>query len=286
MNVILRLLVIGCAIVAVSAHDAVAQGRPGAVTAVTLYELVLKDGSKMYGSVESEREGNITFKTEVGALVTVRRADVRSLRRISGSIIAGEFQAPDPNATRLFFAPTGRSLRRGQTYLGVFEIFMPFVQVGVTDRVSIGGGTPLLFRLDDGWDRPFWVTPKVQVVDTAGTQVSLGVFHVFAGNGEGGGIGYGVVTRGDDARALTVGAGLAYDTEGDRSPVLMVGGEVRVRRSLKIITENYVWTGGSGILSGGVRFFGEKLSADLGLAFPIGTDEGFLFPVVNFVYVF
>jgi hypothetical protein len=54
-------------------------------------------------------------------------------------------------------------LARGQTYLGVYEFLMPFVQIGVTDRVSIGGGTPLLFGFDDG-DRPFWITPKVQIV--------------------------------------------------------------------------------------------------------------------------
>ena len=36
----------------------------------------------------------------------------------------------------------------------------------------------------------------------------------------------------------------------------------------------------------GVRFFGERLSADLGLAVPLGAGELFAFPVVNFVYVF
>ena len=33
-----------------------------------------------------------------------------------------------------------------------------------------------------------------------------------------------------------------------------------------------------------VRFLGERLSADLALAMPL--NEGFVFPVVNFVYVF
>jgi hypothetical protein len=52
------------------------------------------------------------------------------------------------------------------------------------------------------------------------------------------------------------------------------------------MTENYIWKGGEGILSGGVRFLGERLSADLALAIPVGIGELFAFPVVNFVYVF
>ena len=47
-----------------------------------------------------------------------------------------------------------------------------------------------------------------------------------------------------------------------------------------------MWKEGHGIASGGVRFFGERLSADLALAFPIGANEFFGFPVVNFVYLF
>ena len=66
----------------------------------------------------------------------------------------------------------------------------------------------------------------------------------------------------------------------------MVGGERRVSRSMKLITENYIWKSGDGIVSGGVRFIGERLSADLALAVPVGVGDILAFPVVNFVYVF
>ena len=80
-------------------------------------------------------------------------------------------------------------------------------------------------------------------------------------------------------------SGLAYSGD-SRGGIVMVGGERRVHRSMKLITENYVWETGDGILSGGVRFIGERLSADLALAIPIGAGDLFAFPVVNFVYVF
>jgi hypothetical protein len=252
---------------------------------VTLYELVLRDGSRLYGAIERQDEAEVVLRTAAGASVTAKRSEISSLKEVTGHVTGGEFLPPDPNATRLFFGPTGRSLARGQTYLGVYEFVMPFVQVGVTDRLSIGGGTPLMFGLNDS-NRPFWITPKLQVLNTPRTQVAVGALHVFQTDGDGGGVGYVVGTRGDTRASITVGGGLAYGTEGDRSGLLMIGGERQVRRNLKLISENYVWKHGHGVASAGVRFFGDRLSADLAIGIPIGADEVFAFPVVNFVYVF
>jgi hypothetical protein len=273
-------------VMVVCASGAAAQEAAGRVMQpVTLSELVLNDGSRMYGVVEKDDGTEIVFRTHAGATVTVRRSDVASVKTLSGILQAGEFLPPDPNATRLFFAPTGRSLKRGQVYLGVYEFVMPFVQVGVTDWLSVGGGTPLIFGIED-WDRPFWLTPKLRILDTGSTQLSVGVLHAFDSDGAGGGIAYGVVTRGSDVKSFTAGAGLAYANDGGRAGVVMLGGEARISRSVKAITENYIWKGGQGVVSGGVRFFGERVSADLALAVPIGADALYAFPVINFVYVF
>jgi hypothetical protein len=285
-SIIRRCLSILCLACALWPSTAAAQETtPPPMQAVTLFELVLADGSRMFGSVERESETEIVFRTHVGATLTVRRADVKSLRRISGTLRGGEFMPPDSNRTRLFFAPTGRSLRRGQVSLGVYEFVAPFVQVGVTDRFSIGGGTPLLFGVDD-WDRPFWVTPKLQVLDRWDTQVAVGLLHAFDTDGDGGGIAYAVVSRGTDVRSFTAGAGLAYANDGGRAGVFMIGGEARVGSRVKFVTENYLWEGGDGLATGGFRFFGERLSADLALAIPIGADGVYAFPLINFVYVF
>lgn len=69
-------------------------------------------------------------------------------------------------------------------------------------------------------------------------------------------------------------------------PVVMVGGEHRVSRRITLVTENYAFKGG-GFASGGVRFFGEKLSADFGLVVPLFSDEDFiLVPMINIVRKF
>lgn len=251
---------------------------------VTLYELVLRDGSRLFGTIERQSEAEVEFRTQSGTLVTAKRTEIASFREVRGSLVDGEFMPSDPNATRLFFGPTGRSLPKGQVYLGVYEFLMPFVQVGVTDRISIGGGTPLVFGIDES-ERPFWITPKVQVLDAGSTQVAVGVMHAFAGGDGGGGIGYVVATTGNLRGSVTAGFGVGYAVDGGRSRIVMFGGERQMRRNLKFVSENYVWKE-AGIASGGVRFFGDRLSADLALAIPLGTDELFAFPVVNFVYKF
>lgn len=255
-----------------------------AVAGADVFELVLKDGSHMFGTVERETDQEVVFRTHAGAIVTARRTDILSLRKVNGRIESGEFLRSDMHKTRLFFTPTGRSLEKGQVSVGVFEFFAPFVQVGVTDRFSVGGGTPLVFGIDE-FERPFWVTPKMQVYNSDRVQASVGVLHVFAAEGDSAGIGYGVATFGNTDNAVTAGAGIAYSGD-DQGALFMVGGERRVSRALKLISENYITKSGNGIVSGGLRFMGERLSADLALAVPVGLGTIVAFPVINFVYVF
>jgi hypothetical protein len=275
-----------CAVPGPASAQGAAAGPQAERAPARLQELVLRDGSRLYGRVEQETADDFVFRTHAGAVLTVVRSEVISLRTVEGAVVAGEFWRADPNTSRLFFAPTGRAIPRGQVYLGMFQFLMPFVQVGVTDRFSVGGGTPLLFGFGDDWERPFWVTPKMQVFNGSSAQASVGLFHIFDTDGNGAGIAYGVGTFGSRDASFTVGAGLAYAGTDEGGGVLMLGGDRQFGRHMKFITENYVWKGGDGIASGGVRFFGERLSADLALAVPIGADGFFVFPVVNFVYLF
>lgn len=263
---------------------ALAQESPRPPALTSTHELVLTDGSRIYGEVVSETAAEIHFRTTAGAVITAPRDRVAALKPVVGRVVRGEFRREDPNNTRLLFAPTGRSLRRGEVYLGVYEVSMPFVQVGITDRISFGGGTPLVFGFDES-QRPFWITPKVQVFSGDRLHVAAGVFHGFSVSGDGLGIAYGVVTRDGDTGSVSLGAGMGYTSEGNRGGVFMVGADAPLRRNMKLITENYLWKSG-GVGSLGVRFFGDNLSADLAVGI-VFTDDGiFGAPVVNFVYHF
>ena len=157
-------------------------------------ELVLRDGTRAYGRVERVDEGLVTFMTTAGAVIQVQTAEIVSVQPASGRVVSGEFRRADPNPTRLFFGPTARSLKQGTGYVGVYEIVLPFVQVGLTDRISFGAGTPLIFG--SGSAHPFWITPKVQIYSSESVQASVGVMH-FLNVGDGTlGIAYVVGTRG------------------------------------------------------------------------------------------
>lgn len=267
-----------------SSQDAAPQVviTPGDVTD----ELVLRDGTRAYGRVQSVDGGLVTFVTTAGASIQVQAPDIVSVRPVIGRVVAGEFWPADPNPTRLFFGPTGRSLKKGAGYVGVYEILLPFVQVGVTDRISVGAGTPLVCCL--GGEQPFWITPKVRVYAGESVQASAGVMH-FLNVGDGNfGIAYVVATRGTADSAVTGGVGYAYDRSYNRTngaAVAMIGAEHRFTRRVKTLTENYVFDGGV-ILTGGVRWMGERFSADLGLVVPTDWGSAVAFPLVNVVYSF
>jgi hypothetical protein len=69
------------------------------------------------------------------------------------------------------------------------------------------------------------------------------------------------------------------------NPVIVLGGEQRISRSVKLVTENWLPLSASSVFAtGGVRFIGERITADLGIG---GFGEtGCCIPLVNFVYNF
>lgn len=250
-----------------------------------LQELVLRDGTRAIGRVEKVEGNRVTFRTEAGAVLEVDAAQVVSAEIVHGKIVDNTYWPEDSNPTRLFFSPTGRTLKKGQAYFGVYEMFVPFVQYGVTDRLSIGGGTPLFVG---GGEHPVWFTPKLQLIAEPTTQVSIGVMHFLNIDNAALGIAYAAGTKGTTDTAVTVGLGWAYARSGGHSAgaaVLMLGGEHRVSRRIKLITENYIFED-LNLISGGIRFMGDRLSADVGFFTALNVGELGAAPMVNFVWTF
>ena len=265
-----------------------------AIAAVdTIREIRLRDGSVIYGRIESDAGERLVIVTTAGARVEVDRAQVRSVSVVRGTFRGGEMWPEDPNRTRLFFAPTGRSLAAGDGYFGSFEAIFPFVSYGVTDRFTLSGGIPIL---PDAIGELAYLAPKLQLVSAEGVDVSVGAFGFLTTEALGSaGLLYGVATLGSEDRAVTVGGGVPFlvtDEDSDvftETGLLMAGGEYRVSPRVKLLSENYFSTDFNGaIYSFGVRIIGDRLSGDIGLA-GITDDDGdggCCLPVVNFVYNF
>jgi hypothetical protein len=258
----------------------------------TLQRVRLVDGSTLFARVVAVEGDRVTLETVGGDRLEVAVDRIRSMAPARGRVVDGEFWTEDPNRTRLLvLAPTGRTLDRGEGYISSFWIFLPFVSYGVTDHITLSGGTPLLPEVIG---RVVYLAPKVRVHRRPGMDLAVGSLAFFATEAvDEGSVGllYGVGTFGNPDRSLSAGAGWGFalgggDARISNDPVVLLGGEFRVARNVKLLTENYFVPGESeGILSAGVRLFGERLSVDFGIGTATGITSGWL-PVLNFVYNF
>lgn len=254
-----------------------------------LHEIRLKGGSKLLGKITRQDSSTISFRTMSNISVEIPRDQVASIRKLSGSIVKGSYYRPDPNKTRLLFAPTARTLKSGQGYFSAYQIFFPFVAVGATDFLTLAGGMSLLPGADE---QLFYLAPKIRFVHLKAFDLAGGILYIAptGANDDGGGIAYGVATYGSAKTALTLGVGWGFaGADFADKPVVMLGGEIRTSNKTKLISENWLIPDTDvNLLSFGIRFFGENLAADFALVYPTATDmEGFPFiPWVGFAYNF
>ena len=198
----------------------------------------------------------------------------------AGAATSGDAVLEDLTASKLFYAPTGRTLKHGEVYVAVDAFSIGIVRVGVTDRFSIGVGKPI-------WANTTWITPKFQIYEDDRTAVATGVLHLFAPGFGMGGVAYGVTTIGSRDDAFTGGLGWFYGKDDDGlhvgMPVLIVGGEHRMSRRSKFITENYVFKDGV-VLSAGGRFMRRNVSMEVGGMFVVTGYGAMPGMVLNFVF--
>jgi len=257
-------------------------------TQAILYRIELTDGSVLMGTILSEDENSIQFRTVSELEITILKDRILKREVSSAKIVEGKVWRSDPNRTRLFFAPTGRALKSGQGYFSVYEIFFPFIAVGVTDFLALAGGLSLF---PGSSEQLFYLAPKITPIQLGKFDLSAGVLYIFVPNEEdNAGIFYGVGTYGSQSASLTLGMGFGF-SGGDVAdkPVFAVGAELRSSNSVAFITENwFIPDSEYQIVSFGLRFFGENLAADFGLIHPAGADtEGFpFFPWIGFAYNF
>jgi hypothetical protein len=100
----------------------------------------------------------VQFTASFGEM-TVAIGKIEEIRTVPvAGIKEGKYWFPNPNATRLFFGPTGRMLRQGKGYFSDYYVFFPAVTYGINDHVTLGGGMSLVPGL--GFDRSTTSPPR------------------------------------------------------------------------------------------------------------------------------
>jgi hypothetical protein len=218
----------------------------------------------------------------------------------------------DPSENRLLFSPTGRPLAKGEGSFSDHYVLFPGFNYGVTDHLSLGGGMSVVPGL--GLDEQvFYVSPRLAWSLSDKVAVSTGLLYAGGGgDGDQVAVGFAIGTFGQPDASLTLGLGMAATREYDDivfderygyrepgrhwelrdAPILMIGGSKRLSRRVALISENWLFLGKGFDFSEqpfglGLRFLGDRLTADVGLVF-VGEvlEYGFPVPWLSFTYHF
>jgi hypothetical protein len=263
--------------------------------------IVTRNGSTFIGRIVEVGETEVRFETDIG-IVPIAIDLITEVREMpAASMRGGTYWFPNPNTTRLLFSPTGRALPRGRGYFANHLLFFSSFAVGLTDRITLGGGMSLFPSSRFFETQLFFVTPKIGLIQRDRLNVAAGalLLHVPDFDEEESsddplvGVLYGVTTVGPPDASITTGVG--YGFRGGHladAPAIMFGGEYRASRRIGFVTENFYFAGlsendGGPLISYAMRFLGERFSADLGFV-TVLDDEMLLpgVPYVDFVFGF
>lgn len=279
---VLVILVLGCCIAAPAAAQ-----RPTvpSVDSAAVVSLRLTDGSELMGRVVAADDSSLTIVTLAAARVQLPRTSIVSWRPVAGQTTARGFQPDDPNTSRLFFGPTGRTLDQGSGYFADYYLFFPVVGYGVHDRVTLSAGMSIIPGLSS---QLLYVTAKVGVVRSDNVAVALGGFYATVPDEADAALGtaYGVATFGNSNHAITFMGGYPFTTQDvAQEPLFMMGGETRIGRRSKFLGEVWKFPETSEVpVVFGLRWFGDRLAVDFGFVYALGSStEGWpLVPWVDF----
>ncbi len=174
---------------------------------------------------------------------------------------------PDGNLSKIFIAPTARSLPEDKGYINLAEMVFPNFGYGFTDEFMMRGGfTPFTVS---GHILYFGLA-QLQVADYGAMTIAGGILLTdLTGsnrNWENALYGYGIISYGNDVAAIHGGFGGGYSGKRESSSaVFMLGGEWKFARTTKLISENWIVSEtGSAAFSLGLRIFGRDLAGELG----------------------
>ncbi len=251
----------------------------------------LADGSTLVGRFVDVSGDPVKFETS-GGVVTLQRSSIMDVKEVaSSSLRGGRYVLEDPNPTRLFFGPTARTLEKGEGDFSDTYLFLLSGGYGLGGHAQIGAGLSVV-PTGDFSDNIFFATGKLGFSPSKNVDLAVGGLVGWTGmfgddlGGSGGlalGAVYGVGTFGSKDQALTLGLAVPF-AGGDiaETPVILAGGEARIARRLKLVTENYLTTGADkvAVFSYGLRIFGDKIAVDLAF---LNSSAGSIFPGVPYV---
>jgi hypothetical protein len=245
----------------------------------------MKSGDEFTGYFLNKHGDFISIRTINGDMQLI----AKNVESILESKYRGRYSFDNPLPSRYFFGPSAIPLEKGKGYYQNVFLSTNFVNVGITDNISVGGGVELLTLM---MGVPVWFfTPKIafEVADkvhVGAGLLTLGVSGFGAFN-----LAYGVGTYGSSESNVSFGLGYGFAFgEVSSSPAILVGGTHRLGKSFSVLSENYILTGAGDLGVFGIegfRILSQKSSFDIGLMVtPELITAGFGIPFVGYARTF
>lgn len=241
------------------------------------YLIKLLNGTDYVGLYLNKDSVNIIIKPKLQGPIAIPLGSVKSIIQLEESeLVRRVYWFPNPNPTRYLFSSSAFNLKRGEGYYQNTFGWLSSVSIGISNNISVGGGVEVssLFSKEGNGLKgtPFFLSSKAGFKVNHNFHISLGALYLklpnyATGNIEGIGLAVMNATRGNANHHLTGGIGLLYERGYIfEYPFFNVSGFTRVSRNVALLTENWIFTSYhdfTGIYLYGVRFFNEKLSADI-----------------------
>jgi len=195
----------------------------------------MNNGDEFKGAIIKKNDKIITLST-VNGEINLIAANVKSIENYD---YIGKFAFANPHDTRYFFGPSGIPIKKGKGYYQNILVTTNFVNVGLTEHISVGGGFEFISTITGN---PVWfLTPKLGFEVAKNVHIGGGVIVAGIAADDIISLGYGVVTLGNTETNLTIGGGYGF-ANGDLStfPTIMISGTHRVSNGLALLSENYI----------------------------------------------
>ena len=207
-----------------------------------IYEF--RDGTTIIGTFVKEERGNIYINDMKGEDVYIPKVMIGQIHEVtSNNIRDGEYWFPNLHDSRYFFSPSAFGLEQGEGYYSHSYWILWQTQFGITDNLSIGGGTTP-FGMPASFNAKFSYNINESINSAIGYFYVGNFFWAWASDLESFvNMPYTVVTKGSKENNFTIGLGYNLDPDviGEEKAVINFGGTFRTARRFSFVFEGWVF---------------------------------------------
>lgn len=246
----------------------------------------MKNGEEYTGQIVRRDSENVVLKTVNGEIYLI----ASNISSIENYEYTGKYSFPNPHDTRYFFGPSGIPIKEGSGYYQNVLLTTNFVNYGLTQNISIGGGFEFISTI---MGYPIWfLTPKIGFELSENVHAAGGILVAGFSDLGSAALPYGVFTYGSSESNFSLGAGYGLiDGEFSSYPAVMVAGTHRISNNFALLSENYLLPGDEDQIEymgvQGLRILSRKNAFDVGAIIGSGFSGDLpAFPFVGYARAF